>query len=487
MIRLFVLGIAFILCTAGSVAEAPEAPFPENPFTFPVQVLTGPEVDWDRGYAVLLLGDLTGDGAIELVLVGEQGASAYTHQGEELWVVERPSTYNKRTEPGEGTALRYHATAGVIGNEAFYFIAEDQTTLVVVDGKTGDIRQELNVGPEQWTDVGLAHLFSQDGPEDIVLLRDGYIGGFTGYRNTNKVAAIRHGEDTIIWEHETDHHMGIAFAHMRIADIDGDGYDEIATGRVVINNDGTPLPMRHEDPVWGDNPLASYTTLQVANLFPDRPGLEAFVGQYFIGRYGVHSFTYGMDGFQRDYGHGSNAHSAVIGEFAAQPGWEGPVALIRSNKDVENNPPDIRYLRFLNLSTGEEHMQDHVPETSWSERVGDDGRPVGSYPRFIDWTGSGDPEIMLIERHDRNPRVSVNVARTGELIFETTHRGIGEAMARVFDIAGDGREEVIVWNREEVAIYWNADPVDEPVPPKRTQRDYMLRSRHGSFVDNYPQ
>ena len=490
--KTFALLAALVIAGAGTAAPADTAPmFPRQPFTFPVTVKTGPETDWSQGHAVLLIGDLTGDGDMELVIVGELGASAYTHRGRQLWAIDRPSTYNKRKEPQTGTLLSYHATAGVIGNGAYHFIAQDQTTLVIVDGATGAIRRDIDVGPEPWTDVGLARLFAREGPEDIVLLRDGYIGGFTGYRDRNTVAAIRHGDTRIAWSFQTDHHIGIAFAHMRIADIDGDGYDEIVTGRVAIDHDGTPLPMRHQDPVWGDNRLASYTTLQVADLFPERPGLEAFVGQYFIGRYGVHSFAFGLAGFQRTYGHASNAHSAVIGRFAAKPGWNGPVALIRSNKDIENRPPDIRRLRFLNLATGEEYLQEHAPENSWQDaRIEEDphrGAYRGSYPRFIDWTGSEDMDIMLVERGVRRPRVSVNDARTGRRLLETTHRGMGEGMARVFDIAGDGREEVIVWNRDEIAIYWNPEPPPRPVPPRRTRRDYLLRSRHGSFVYNYPQ
>ena len=119
-------------------------------------------------------------------------------------------------------------------------------------------------------------LFEARAKEDIVLLKDGYIGGFTGYRNTNQVAVIPHGETRIGWCCETRNHQGIAFAHMRIGDMDNDGYDEVCTGRVCIDHNGQAVLMRLQDPIWANNPLASYTTLQLADLFPERPGLEAF-------------------------------------------------------------------------------------------------------------------------------------------------------------------------------------------------------------------
>ena len=268
--------------------------------------------------------------------------------------------------------------------------------------------------------------------------------------------------------------------------MDNDGYDEVCTGRVCIDHNGQAVLMRLQDPIWANNPLASYTTLQLADLFPERPGLEAFTANYFIGRYGIHSFAYGSDGFNRVYKSASNVHSASIGNVDLKPGWEGPEVLIRSNKDGENDPPDIRRLRFLNLASGEEIVQEHIPQNSWQKAM-EDGRPKGSYPRFIDWDGDDMLEICLVERHTSQPRASVNDARTGKCLLETSHHGLGEGMIRILDVSGDGREEVLVWNREEMAIYFNTDAPHTPVQPKRHCHDYLLRSRHGSFVYNYPQ
>ncbi|MBN2309780.1 MAG: hypothetical protein JXR94_12460 [Candidatus Hydrogenedentes bacterium] len=482
-----IFGLALAAVLAFPAAPAPAPPqYDANPFVFPITTHTGPVTDAPGGLAVLLFGFLDADEAIDFVVVGETGASAYDHFGKELWQLERASTYNHRADKETGTQLGYHATAGVVGNHAFYFVDASQTGLVVVDGASGRIREVIDIGPEQWTDVGLGHLFSTSGPEDVILLKDGYIGGFTGYRNTNRVAAIRHGEQAIGWAFETEPHQGIAFAHMRVADVDGDGFDEICTGRVCVDHDGTRELMRLEDPFWGHLRLGSYTTLQVADLFPDHPGLEAFAGHYFIGKYGVRSFVFGLEGLQKHYESGSNVHSAVLGNLDLKPEWHGPEALIRSNKDRENDPPDVRRLRFLNFATGEELIQAHFPENSWQDAMEGD-RAKGSYPRFIDWDGDEQQEVCLIERHVRNPRISVNDGMTGVRLMETAHRGNGEGMGRVFDVSGDGREEVIVWNLNEIAIYWNPDAPAGPVPLKRAARDYLLRSRHGSFVYNYPQ
>ena len=464
--------------------------YENNPFVFHVTTLTNPPSSWNKGLAVLLLGYLDGDDQIDFVIVGETGVSAYDHFGRELWQLRRQTTYNQRADADIGTDLSYHATAGVIGNRAFYFVDRNQSEVVVVDGPTGNIRQTIQVGPEKWTDVGLGHVFSTTGPEDMILLKDAYVGGYSGTRDTNKVGAVRHDEKVIAWTFETRDHEGIAYAHMRVADVDGDGYDEVCTGRVCIDNDGKTVLMRLRDPAWTGRWPESYVTLQVADLFPEHPGLEAFVGHYARapGRYGFHTFAFGLGGFQKTYKSASNVHSAVIGNCDLKPDWHGPELLIRSNKDWENNPPDVRRLRFLNLAKGEEVIQDHFPENSWRDAM-ERGRriPKGSYPRFIDWDGDNQMEICLVERHVRNPRISVNDARTGARLMETHHRGNGEGMGRVFDVSGDGREEVVIWDLNEIAIYWNPKTARKEVPSKRSDRAYLLRSRHGSFVYNYPQ
>jgi len=466
------------------LASGPQ--YSDNPYVFDVRSLTGGyDDDPPRGLTSLILGYLDHDNEIDFVLVGETGITAYDHWGNELWALGEVSTYNQRTDRDAGTLLGYHSTAGVIGNNAFYCMARNQRTLIRIDGATGSV-QRRDVGYGDWTDVGLGHVLSTSGSEDVILLKDGYIGGATGYRNTNRVAALRDGSSSSSWVYETPYHVGIAFAHMRVADLDGDGYDEVCPGRICIDHDGATVLARHSDPVWGQSPQASYTSLQVADLDPGNPGLEAFIGHYFIGRYGVHSFLFGLGGHQRTYASESNVHSAVIGNADLRVSWSGPEALIRSNKDGENDPPDVRKLRFLNLATGEELIQDHIPQNSWMHDVDSNGySPRGSYPRFIDWNGDAQQEVALVERHIRNPKVSVNSAFDGRLLMETAHRGNGEGMARIFDVSGDGREEVVVWNRAQIAIYWNGGTSTAPM--KRTDRAYMLRSRHGSFVYNYPQ
>ena len=465
-----------------TVLQSSESQYPKSPFVFPIEVMT----HVDNEPAVLLLGYLDKDNRIDFVLVGNAGITAYGHDGHELWKLKEESTFNQRQDRAKGTALSYHATAGVIGNHSLYFVRSNQIELAKVNGSTRKIEQVLSIGPEAWTDVGLGHVFSKEGPEDVILLKDGYIGGFTGYRNTNRVAAIAYGETKIRWSYETRNHQGIAFAHMRIGDVDGDGYDEVCTGRVCIDHDGQSVLMHLEDPIWKGNPFASYTTLQVGDFFPERPGWEAFCGHYFIGRYGVHSFAYGSGGFHRVYKSASNVHSAVVGNVDLKPSWVGPEVLIRSNKDGENNPPDIRHLRFLNLATGEEVIQEHIPQNSWRDAM-EDGRPKGSYPRFIDWDGDDCLEVCLVQRHTPQPKASVNDVFSGRCLLETSHHGLGEGMVRIFDVSGDGREEVVVWNHQEIAVYFNPDPPKQRVRPKRRSRDYVLRSRHGSFVYNYPQ
>src|SRR5690625_6262673 len=82
----------------------------------------------------------------------------------------------------------------------------------------------------------------------------------------------RDGELTEEWVFDSDDpgnedYAGQGNHSLAVADVDGDGKDEIIYGCIVIDNDGTGLHSR----CWGNG-----DENHVSNLNPNRPGMEIF-------------------------------------------------------------------------------------------------------------------------------------------------------------------------------------------------------------------
>ena len=263
------------------------------------------------------VGDVTGDGDYELIVkwdpsnskdnsqagyTGNVYMDAYTLEGEKLWRIDLGENIRAGAHytqflvydfDGNGKAEVVMKTADgttdgtgeVIGDpDADYrnsngYILDGPEYLTVFNGETGEAMETIDYYPprgnvEDWGDnygnrvdrflAGVAYL---DGERPSFVMARGY------YTRTVLVAYNwRDGELTEEWVFDSDDpgnedYAGQGNHSLAVADVDGDGKDEIIYGGMVVDNDGTGL----HSTGWGHGDAN-----HVGNLNPNRPGLEIF-------------------------------------------------------------------------------------------------------------------------------------------------------------------------------------------------------------------
>ncbi len=262
------------------------------------------------------VGDLDGDGQYEIILkwdpsnskdnsqsgyTGDVYIDAYKLNGTRMWRIDlgkniRAGAHYTQFQvydyDGDGKAEvmmktgdgTISGTGQVIGNasadyrNASGYVLTGPEYLSVFNGQTGAVMATTNYVPARgtvssWGDsygnrvdrflAGTAYL---DGTRPSAIFARGY------YTRTTVVAwDWRNGQLTQRWmfdsnvsgsqyEDEGNHQLSIA-------DVDGDGKDEIIYGSMAINDNGAPL--------WNTN-LRHGDALHVGDFIPSRPGLEVF-------------------------------------------------------------------------------------------------------------------------------------------------------------------------------------------------------------------
>lgn len=453
-------------------------------FVFPIEPLRQAE----DSAVMLLVGDLNTDGETDFLLMSDGGTVAYDHRGKLMWRCSIPPRYKARPSVGwvrddpDGRRPMQSDLHGCVADvdadrrNEFVFLDLSGHELVILAGRTGAIKRRLDLRQvfgwdHQGTHVLAARLFRKDAPTSIVITSHPAHVPFQGKDHVLAFDASDPRRERS-WRH--DDLFGICYAPTRAADLDGDGWDEVIAGLEAFDRTGKLL--------WRvDGKSDQYTTLQIGDILPD-PGLEVVIGAY--GHAGTDRGLYvnGI-GVARRYELSQNTHSAHVGRFF--PDRPQAQLLIRNNTHTRRE--DVRDHRIvdLNASEGSRELTVKRLETAWKDNV-EDRRAMAEYPRPIDWDGDGEMEILAIERHVPNPRASVHRWRTGERLMLTEHRGCVEAGVRVCDVRGDGREEVIVWNEREVAVYANTTTPRARVAPRRRDRLYMQLKSTGNVLYNAP-
>jgi rhamnogalacturonan endolyase len=260
-------------------------------------------------------GDLDGDGDLDLVLKwdpadakdnSQSGVTSpvyldgYTLEGTRLWRVNlgrniRAGAHYTQFQvydyDGDGRAEVATKTADgtvdgagrVIGNasadhrNAGGYVLSGPEFLTVFDGRTGAARSTVDYLPARgnvgsWGDTYgnrvdrfLAATAYLDGQRPSLVMTRGY------YTRSVLVAwDFRDGRLTRRWTFDSDANPGYAGQgnhNLAVADVDGDGRDEVVFGSMAVDDDGRPL--------WNTR-NGHGDALHVGDLDPARPGLEVF-------------------------------------------------------------------------------------------------------------------------------------------------------------------------------------------------------------------
>lgn len=406
----------------------------------------------------IIAADINDDGAMELLVTAPGYLGAYSTAGSLMW--------SRRCEvrvggQSESEGLPGHHGPGVQagdvdgdGRTEVVFLTQD-SRLHVVAGQSGAEKWSATPpcpsGAERWEHVVIAN-FRGIGDRDLLLQatnRDGYRMG--RYVAAYAAEDLQQGLLTPLWQR--DDFVACAHNGARVADLDGDGRDEVIGG-TILGPDGE---VRSRIPVAGH-----IDSVFVYDVRPELPGLEV-VALEEGGRGEDNNRVFLMSAsellFQTHYQH-SEPQNAAVGQF--DPDRPGLQIWCRSRHNEHQKP-------FLFDAQGDliaHYEMDDVAPEGWTVR----GVEV---IWCIDWTGNRKQLAAAKERH-KNGDVCIFDALTGQFLVR-----IPEQASRLYvaDVTGDWREELVVWNGSELHIYANTAPNPRPDAPRLWEQQHYRRSK----------
>jgi hypothetical protein len=380
----------------------------------------------------IIVADVTGDGKPDFLVTCTRHLAVYDNSGHKLWIKKIDIVVGGQSE---SQGLPGHHGPGVAagdvdgdGRTEVVFLTKDGV-LHVVDGSKGSpkrtARPRVPKGSERWEVAMIADFRGTGGDHDLLLQATNK----SGYRMGRYLAAYSY-ENLIqgkqpLWT--SDEFVSCAHNAARLADLDGDGRDEVL-GATIFSPDGKLLTQAksfrgHMDSVF------------VADMLPAVSGLEVILleeGSNYVQVIGAGGPIW-REHFKRQ-----EPQNAAIGRFKS--GSDGIFIWCRSRYNEHQRP-------FVFNSRGEkvfDYAMDAVAPKSWTVR----GVEV---IHVIDWTGERQQLACAKERH-RSGDVCLFEPLTGKFV-----KRISEKTDRLYvaDVVGDWREEIIVLNGNELYLYEN--------------------------------
>lgn len=468
-------------------ASAPIAQHIDIPLAIPSGGTTPTGGSYNYSANDATVGDLDGDGDYEVILkwdpsnskdnsqsgyTGNVYIDAYTLEGEMLWRIDlgrnirAGAHYTQmlvydldgdgrsevvlKTAPGTVDGQGNYVLLGRDDPNADYrnsggYVLSGPEYLTVFDGLTGAELQSIpfpmeRVSASTWGDSygnrvdrflsGVAYL---DGNRPSIVWARGYYGPQSGFQARNEVVALdwRDGQLTQRWRFDAatngahPDYIAQGSNALAIADVDGDGLDEVIHGAAALDHDGTPLY---------STGLGHGDALHVSDMDPSNPGLEVFM---------VHESPGAYESNGRDAG--GELRDAQTGELLHQ---------IPSNNDVgrgvagDIDPNHVGYEYWATTNQGT-RMIYNVSGEALYETPGN-----MMYNFLVWWDADLSRELLdgttISEWH--NPLRSNlvwyganGINYNGNL---ASNNGTKSTPSLVADILGDWREEVI-WRRSD--------------------------------------
>lgn len=380
-------------------------------------------------------GDLTGDGKIDfMVVTDDYSAHAFDHDGRALWSYESEEKTEKDEPPGVIWDLDRDGTAEAI----HWRYIDGKEWLVVADGRTGEIRRKT-----EWPTQPLPHPF-YNYRLAIGKFRPGYPSDIVTFTDTGGLISVAAFDAKLdpLWKH-TEHKKKDHLGHYAYpVDLDGDGIDEVAVSSLVLDARGKEIWNRFDLFYDHHDHADSYRFADV-----DGDGqVEMVTAHSEVGAV-VYDARTGDLVWQSTAEH---TQQVEVGDFL--DGVPGPHVAMGART-------------YGNRRAGEPYLWSQV---WWFDREGNllskwPGKPLNGNPEFIkgDWRGNGEIELFWY-------KFRMTGDGTGELYF-------ADPVYHMFDLVGDGAEEVITRQGSVLSVYGSSRA--DAQGPRVPRNSEYLRNR----------
>jgi len=404
----------------------------------------------------LIAADVDGNGILDFLVTRPGAVVAVAQSGRLLWHHEVDVQVTMRSErnglPGHhGPGIQVADIWGT-GEPSVLYLTRDGM-LRIVRGADGEVLEEIEIasptGTERWEHLVVAN-FRGLGDRDLLLQAT----NADVYRMGRFIAAyaieelISAPNPMPLWKR--DDFLAAAHSGARVADISGDGLDEVFSGS-IIGPDGAKL---YEIPIRGH-----IDAMLAADVIQERPGLEVVALEEGGGKWVYRKdwvfpwindtlnlfwpsrnrvFVFDENGLVWNRAHDQREpQNVAVGQFI--PDSEVQI-WNRSRFDVDQRP-------FVFDAGGRmiaEYELSRIAPEGWTR----EGVEVIS---SIYWTGGPVQHIAAKERH-RNGHVALLEPLTGRFVLR-----IPEQANRLYvaDVLGDWREEIVVLSGRRIRIYTN--------------------------------
>ncbi|NOY60607.1 MAG: hypothetical protein GXO75_16995 [Calditrichaeota bacterium] len=435
------LGISvdkFVITSDEGLTPIDEGPASAQPMSIPYVAMA---INLNGKGGTPIMGDATGDGLPDFVITGSRYVSVYDNSGALLW--QKEISGQKLAYVGEGGSrcrpidIDNDGSPEVVGIIAM----NDKAYLAALDGNTGDILAEYELpalGANNYYGVSqIANLRGLETPQDVIIKNavDGYVPfNLSAYKFEN-------GNFQLLWSFISQAHERRAGCHRpKVADMDGDGADEVIFGHWCLEQDGS---VRWEKPYGFFDDNNHIDSQRFGDIIPSLPGLEI--------AYASGSLVLDVNGnvvWRKDVPDGQS------------------VALADMRPDL----PGLEVLVAYQEPYNDERLFTSQGQQLWVA----DGSPqfAASYETYpIQWIGDEGRESVREEwGRDRSPSIYDEFNNLVVRLFPEYE--YGEIGYRPCDVYGDYREELICFNENYIVIYENIAQNQNYLPSPWTDSGY---------------
>ena len=421
----------------------------------------------DFGAETLRIGDLDADGAPDLLFVQSVFGSraitcltATTIFGNLIWQEGTPSRDNGRIYSDLPVQIYDWDTDG--RNEVLYVRQavyvdppydgksvrerasryEGQARMVVLDGQTGKEKAAFDLPAPADDSFLFADLTGAGRRQDLVV-KDRY---------WNMWGVAHQGQVLWHWEGATGHFPAIA-------DVDGDGKDEVFVGLALIDHDGKVLFQKDAKGAHQDAAYIVRAPDSTWRLLFGNSGIHCLAVD------GTELWSHPLGEAQHVVAGRFRADSAQLIQLTVEAGLALQFAVVDRTPEPHRRDENAWSILYMYDLDGKELWHDQQEKGAWA---------IAIVP--VDWFGPGEPLGVMVYGHGKGrPAVIYNGAGKMVDVFpmvftaaqnETDRQG--DFYGLVADVWGDGRDEVILFGARGACIYANSRPLEIPTQYNET-------------------